>query len=936
MTRPFAYASAVGTDAFRLIKIPQAAASPHETSVFTAPQVDLQIETFPFDQRPEYYALSYTWGPADPDTEETNEMILVALNGDEFFVKPNLRDALLQLRSSYPDRWFWIDAVCINQDDLEERSSQVATMDVIYSNATRTIAWIGKPGPGFARAVEIVEDFVRRTEETLPPVVFEDFVQYPDFNHLEAAGYPVLTLKDWMALQRIFNKRWFSRLWIVQEIVLSSQVDVLCGDTSVPWHSLEVLAAILIGSGVYLRALTELGHAVMKVRGMKGATVICSIKALIRSCILLHVGSNAAEQVLVDLMTRATLFECADARDRFFAVFGILKQVATAQGFDISAFRVNHRDSVSDVFCALAGDIITRCKSLQLLVWTRKARSQLKGLPSWVPDWSVLQTASLEVIFLRRTDASRSTGKGDHGIEIRGKKLWCRGLRIAAVTELMGSRHMMGDDWPPVQYSTACDLGDDPEVKALFREYLIHGLAEREELLARDDPSSLAGFLGAVDHIAATDDSGLFPSLGDVAKRRRLMAQEGLEATCGKINRLSPSDEEGKQQVVEWNDKRYRWMMETAYSLEGRQCAFLEGGYFANVPENLEVGDEIWILRGATVPFVLSRGENEGEWVNIGSAYVHGIMEDQISKNKLKRHHASREPIAAQPARARTPRAVSPIAFGVYRSPLADSIIYILALYSMTIVVILYLQILVGPAKAVLGLGIRPSLHAILDAGLWALTARPSLALAGWVVRRRIPAYATPLTSCTVYEVQDMPKRWFFELLCSLANRNHYIIPDPELCSRWVLYSLGVVGREPSSWQLGTVLPQEHEQLRVFARKFREFGDRYGERWSEGYSGPRLPPIPIGLHLIEATHYLCAEEILRHAQPRPGAEKQDNAIESYPFLRFVGDIVPAFEPLPERYFSFEEWYDLYVHPVAETGRDAKLRDNSPQECLPSA
>ncbi|KAF6815767.1 ankyrin and het domain protein [Colletotrichum plurivorum] len=379
----------------------------------------------------EYYALSYTWGPADPDTEETEEMIPVALNGDEFFVKPNLCDALLQLRSSYPDRWFWIDAVCINQNDLGERSSQVAAMDVIYTNASMTVALIGKPGPGFARAVDIIKKVARKTEEVLGPLA------------------------------------------------------------------------------------------------------------------------------------------------------------ATTGGFDASAFRVDHRASAVDVFSSLAGDIIMRSGSLWLLERTGRTKSGMEGLPSWALDWSTLTTVNL-ACDLPDKDASRSVGRPDHGIKIR-------------------------------------------------------------------DPSSLPGFLEEVDNVATTDDAGLFPSLADVVERKELMAKTRFPRPT----------------------------------------------------------------RDVTMP------------------------------------HKNPSP-ASQNGQKR-PRAVIPNIFGVYRSLLADSIIYVLVLYAMTTVVILYLQILVGPAKAILGLGIRPSLEEALDAGLWALTARPSLVLADWVVRRRIPAHTTRLTGCTVYEVQDMP-----------------------------------------------------------------------------------------------------------------------------------------------------------------------------------
>ncbi|KAF6822550.1 ankyrin and het domain protein [Colletotrichum musicola] len=579
-----ALASAVGTDAFRLVKIRQEDDS-HQaiiTSSDAAPRIDLQIETFPFDQRPEYYALSYTWGPADRETEETDEIIQIAVNGDEFFVRPNLHDALLQLRSSYSGRWFWIDAVCINQDDLAERSTQVATMNVIYTNATRTVAWIGKQGPGFGRAVEIIEDFVTMTEETLAPTSFADFVKKPDPGLLEAAGYPALTLEDWKALQD---------------------------------HFLEVSTIALNVSGCYHRGLFEFSAASYHVWGVMGAAFICSIKAVTQTPFWPE--PHVAEQILLDLMMKMKRFDCTDVRDRFFAVFGILKHAAATHDFEISTFSVDHRASAEDVFCALAGNIIMGTGRLELMRWTGKTRSQLQGLPSWVPDWSIPTASLSKSLLVRSRDASKSTEMADNGIEVRDGKLRCRGLRIAAITELIDDRGSTSHYWPPMQRLL------------LILDRLEKSAAERAELIAQDDPNSLAGFSEEVGHIAATDDSGLFPSLGDVVERRRLMARVGLNATSDYSDWPLPSDEEGKQLIQDWRDKQRKWLLEMAVSMVDRQCTFLEGGYLANVLKGADEGDEIWILQGASVPFVLRKGENRGEWVNIGNAYVHGIMDGE-------------------------------------------------------------------------------------------------------------------------------------------------------------------------------------------------------------------------------------------------------------------------------------------------------------------
>jgi len=87
-------------------------------------------------RRCNYIALSYTWG--DPEHKHT-----ILVNSRKFEVTTNLRDALCYLRNAERPSIFWIDAICINQDDIDERNQQVQIMRDIYSGAECVYAWIG-------------------------------------------------------------------------------------------------------------------------------------------------------------------------------------------------------------------------------------------------------------------------------------------------------------------------------------------------------------------------------------------------------------------------------------------------------------------------------------------------------------------------------------------------------------------------------------------------------------------------------------------------------------------------------------------------------------------------------------------------------------------------------------------------------------------------
>ncbi|KAF4870163.1 hypothetical protein CGCSCA1_v010671 [Colletotrichum siamense] len=145
----------------------------------------------------------------------------------------------------------------------------------------------------------------------------------------------------------------------------------------------------------------------------------------------------------------------------------------------------------------------------------------------------------------------------------------------------------------------------------------------------------------------------------------------------------------------------------------------------------------------------------------------------------------------------------------------------------------------------------------VLLIALWTITARPALALAGCIVRKRLPAYTHP-------SEQYPPIRWLFEIICSFANRHHKLVPDIELYARQILRMLGA--RVPSgSHQLGTITPGEHDELRTFARMYYEVVTQFSERRSKE---PELSCLPF--KLVEEAHYICALEVLRQ-EPVPSA-----------------------------------------------------------------
>ncbi|KAE8399492.1 ankyrin repeat-containing domain protein [Aspergillus pseudonomiae] len=139
---PFGYETLSGKNIFRLVRISPGFDGPLECFLgdYTLSS-DIHRPCWSSSRYPHYKALSYTWGVS-------NRKSWILLNGATFPVTQDLYEALQQLRSSdYGYTLWWIDLICINQNDISERYQQVSMMKDIFSMASEVVVWLGKDTP---------------------------------------------------------------------------------------------------------------------------------------------------------------------------------------------------------------------------------------------------------------------------------------------------------------------------------------------------------------------------------------------------------------------------------------------------------------------------------------------------------------------------------------------------------------------------------------------------------------------------------------------------------------------------------------------------------------------------------------------------------------------------------------------------------------------
>lgn len=173
-----------------------------------------------------YSALSYCWGV--PMVTRT-----IYVNGHEVQATENLEEALRELRR-HGDVRLWVDALCINQRDIDERSRQVLRMVNIYANAIETVAWLGKAADNSDLALDLMHIL---SNYDAGQDTWENAMKRQDQLE-EVAAYA----DHWTALEIFLSRPYWNRVWIIQEIVFARQLLICCGSAYATGINLERLS----------------------------------------------------------------------------------------------------------------------------------------------------------------------------------------------------------------------------------------------------------------------------------------------------------------------------------------------------------------------------------------------------------------------------------------------------------------------------------------------------------------------------------------------------------------------------------------------------------------------------------------------------------------------------------------------------------------------
>lgn len=328
-------------------------------------QIKCDLEICSLDDKLHYEALSYVWGPEGYDLE-------ILLEGQVFPVRLNLEFALGDLRLADRPRRLWIDAICINQGDKEERSSQVLLMRQIYKYASRVVVWLGIETPEIVSALNLL----RSVKEMIEFDGSADGSEMPSQSDIaKVRNYLDADMSAKEALSYLFRDllmlAWWGRVWVIQEVAVSSKATVIIGESELEWSSVCDAIGTIVFSGA---VPTQLGSPMFR-KELSSINSLFNIEALRR---LVRQGSLPAISTLVAGNRQAA----TDPRDLVYAFLGLAKER------DDPLLRPDYLDSnsASTVFINLIEYSMRVENSLDIICLSQgRIRNDL---PSWCPDWT--------------------------------------------------------------------------------------------------------------------------------------------------------------------------------------------------------------------------------------------------------------------------------------------------------------------------------------------------------------------------------------------------------------------------------------------------------------------------------------------------------------------------------------------------------------------
>ncbi|CAM1510642.1 Fc.00g009770.m01.CDS01 [Cosmosporella sp. VM-42] len=390
---PYRYPQLGGFRSFRLVKL-----LPPIRGLFSD-TLRIEIITVDPENAGPYNTLSYAWSVSGRDPPDRRVIVETGHGRRELHTFRPLELALLNIKT---DRPIFVDQICINQTDYDEKATQVQLMHDIYAKCTSVLVWLGPQ-------TKLSNAYFDFTREVCQEGVLSRFYVSPGKNHLpevfdavmdphvQVTGVKLEDRNDLLELLRKYSDRfpidgmtdvmsrpWFNRLWIIQEACLAPTVTFVCGSRTLCFDCFRSGALCFSIYNTYW--VGQANETVSQAELGKRSNIFHLNQSLIR---LLQerkaIHERGERQTFYNLILKYNVNDetpkigATLPDDRLYAIMGLAEPQSLA-GVEV------HYGDTELVYTEVAA--LLAVENLDTLLFSQFPK-KLANLPSWVPDWSM-------------------------------------------------------------------------------------------------------------------------------------------------------------------------------------------------------------------------------------------------------------------------------------------------------------------------------------------------------------------------------------------------------------------------------------------------------------------------------------------------------------------------------------------------------------------
>jgi hypothetical protein len=536
--------------------------------------------------RPQYEAVSYVWG-----MNTKREQIKIA--GSTVEIVQNLFDMLRQVRHPERKRTLWVDQLCIDQSNNEEKADQVSFMREIYQNCTQCLVWLGEFDETNGFSANHAKAAFECAHRFAMPDKFDD-------GHVPIVWtlYPTAD-KTRRAFKYLFSEnRWWYRIWTVQEVVLPAKPLLLYGNLSISWDILVQAGANMVIDDQLPEQYHQAYRRLCKSQDAKDVETL-------NQCFTSFInGLSFDNDRRVWTFRRWQYRRATDPRDMVYALTGLFS--------DSLRMPCDYKVSPAEVFARATIDLIDEEKSLMPLVGMRGLTRVTPDLPTWVYDFQIDHTPDLVTcgIWRQLEIYSRFTASGDSVVQF---KVFDESYKII---QLKG-----------IEVGTIALVEKSPLLK------------KGQDLTAKDISKLLSDWEDSLTYFYRTQ----FGGKEYVKVANCSLSEAFLRTAFGDYigsyqdTPLVAEDLQELRNYIDANGLLYGDKMQTLREMVLNQSLFVTGdGYIGLGPPGIDVGDKVWIFLGGRMPIIIRAGETDGIYSMLGDTYVHGMMYGEAFKDNIE------------------------------------------------------------------------------------------------------------------------------------------------------------------------------------------------------------------------------------------------------------------------------------------------------------